>query len=447
MRLIGGMTVEELLDNSCSMGELSSKNYDRWVEGILQSERDEFGQWHILNYYSGCVELPQAAQKEMHAFEKAKDYAGLTEWLLCLRYPSLWDAAAFWLNKAETLVELLPYVAKAKEDEKQKKFLIWTLVNVWQVRCRNIVMGHERKAGWVGAHRKEFEKGVDDIIAVIGREEYERFFFRFNCYWANDRLEQFYIIVCEHLADTFSPKCYLTGFCNINYLYHLVSRCSTYLSGNKKLAGQIIDDLKVATGSLTNQWPSTWEAVATRIYEPAKSLYKIANSQLDQAVEMDINSVLVKREGWKLEKELNVQCEQNTREAIWLGFMAWIVTEDGNEPLFEKIADCVFSQYQRADKHRQIGVFELSGLIQTIYNRVGDKRPEWMSYLDKKVLTELNDFVFVAVLLSGRKQYEPTVVKTLKDRWDTEKDVLEIKLQSKPDLWKRINQWMKYEVR
>ena len=63
MRLIGGMTVEELLDNSRSMGELSSKNYDQWVDGILQSERDEYAQWHILNYYSGCVELPQAAQK------------------------------------------------------------------------------------------------------------------------------------------------------------------------------------------------------------------------------------------------------------------------------------------------------------------------------------------------------------------------------------------------
>lgn len=447
MRLIGGMTVEELLDNSRSMGELSSQNYDRWVEGILQSERDEYSQWHILNYYSGCVELPQAALKEMHALEKAKDYVGLKEWLLCLCYPILWDAAGFWLNKAETLLELLPYVAKGKEADKQKRFLIWTLVNVWQVRCRNMVMGHERKAGWVDAHRKEYEKGVDSIIAVMGRDEYVRFLFRFNCYWANDRIERFYTIVCEHLATTFSPKCYLAGFCNMNYLYHIVSRCSTILSRDIQLVVQFIADLKVATGSLANQWPSTWEAVESKIYKQALPLYKIANSQLDKALENEVESVLVKREGWKLEKELNVQCAQNTREAIWLGFMAWIVTEEGNEPLFERIADCVFSQYQRTDKHRQIGTFELSGLIQTIYNRVGDKRPKWLVFLDKKVLAELNDFVFVAVLLSGRKQYEPDVVKTLKDRWDAERDVLEIKLQSKPDLWKRINQWMKYEVR
>jgi len=447
MRLIGGMTVEELLDNSRSMGELSSKNYDQWVDGILQSERDEYAQWHILNYYSGCVELPQAAQKEMRALENAKDYEGLKEWLLCLCYPILWDAAAFWLNKAETLLELLPYVAMGKETSKQKKFLIWTLVNVWQVRCRNLVMGHESKTGWIDAHRKGYEKGVDSIIAVMGRDEYERFFFKFNCYWANDRIERFYIIVCEHLAATFTPQFYLAGFCNMNYLYHIVSRCSTILSRDKKLAAQFIADLKVGTGNLTNQWPSTWEAVTTKIYELALPLYKIVNSQLDKAVETDMDSVLVKREGWKIEKELNVQCEQNARETIWLGFMVWIVTEDGNEPLFERIVESVFAQYQRTDKHRQIGVFELSGLMQTIYNLVGDKRPEWLFFLDNKVLAELNDFVFVAVLLFGRKQYEPSVVKNLKDRWDAERDVLEIKLQSNSALWKRINQWMKYEVR
>ena len=447
MRLIGGMTVEELLDNSRSMGELSSQNYDRWVGEVLQSERDEFGQWHVLSYYSGCVELPQAAQKEMRALEKAKDYEGLTEWLLCLCYPTLWDAAAFWLNKTETLLELLPFVAKTKEDDKQKRFLIWTLVNVWQVRCRNMVMGHERTAGWVDAHRNEYGKGVDSIIAVMGRAEFESFFFRFNCYWANDRLEQFYVIVCEHLAATFTPQCYLTGFCNMNYLYHILSRCSTNLSGDKKLAEQFITDLKEATGSLTNQWPSSWEAVETKIYKQSLPLYRIVNDPLDKAVEKDIESVLVKREGWKLEKELNMQCKQNAREAIWLGFMTWIVTEESNEPLFEKIVDCVFSQYQLTDKHRQIGVFDLTGLMQTIYNRVGNKRSKWLDYFDKKALTELNDFIHVAALLSGRTQYDPNVVSALKDRWDAEQDVLKIKLQNNPNLWRRINQWMKYEVR
>ena len=52
--------------------------------------------------------------------------------------------------------------------------------------------------------------------------------------------------------------------------------------------------------------------------------------------------------------------------------------------------------------------------------------------------------MFVAVLLSEREQNEPKVVKKLKDRSDAEKDIIEIKQQSKPDLLKILNQWMKY---
>ena len=89
MRLIGGMTIEELLDKSRSMVDHSSQNYDRWVKQVVNSERDELTQWHVLNMYSGCVQLPKKAQEEMLSYEKSKDYNELTYWLLCLRYPAL----------------------------------------------------------------------------------------------------------------------------------------------------------------------------------------------------------------------------------------------------------------------------------------------------------------------------------------------------------------------
>ena len=84
MQLIGGMTIKQLLDKSHSMGELNSDSYPRWVNQVMNSERDELHQWYVLEYYSSCVELPMAAQKEMHALEKKNDYGALTKWLLAL---------------------------------------------------------------------------------------------------------------------------------------------------------------------------------------------------------------------------------------------------------------------------------------------------------------------------------------------------------------------------
>ena len=66
--------------------------------------------------------------------------------------------------------------------------------------------------------------------------------------------------------------------------------------------------------------------------------------------------------------------------------------------------------------------------------------------MTQKVLEEINDFVYVAVLISGRENYAPDVKKAIQDRWELEKDVLEVKLKGK-DLWTQIQRWMRYGVR
>ena len=48
MQLIGGMTIKQLLDKSHSMGELNSDSYPRWVNQVMNSERDELHQWYVL---------------------------------------------------------------------------------------------------------------------------------------------------------------------------------------------------------------------------------------------------------------------------------------------------------------------------------------------------------------------------------------------------------------
>jgi hypothetical protein len=447
MRLIGGMTIDELLDKSRSMGELSSQNYDRWVKQVLESDRDELNQWNVLNHHSGCVELPLPAQKEMFVLEKSKDYQGLTEWLLVLQYPVFWDSAAFWLKRTETLLDLLPFVVKANAEDKTKRFLLWTLVHVWQVRCRNMVMGKEnRKPGWGNAHRNEIERGIDRIISVMGREDFERLYFRFDCFWANERLESFYIIVCEYLAATFRPKYYIQGFGNMNYLNHIARRCGSHFLKDKLLAAKLIESIKDAAGRMSNSWPSTWETVASLIYTSVLPIYIYAHGDIDAAIERDLNEVLVTREGWKVEKEWGILAEKSTREAIWFGMLVWVVTELDREDLFHKIVNQVFAQYRLFDKHPQRGTFELMGLLMSVYKRTDDKRKTWIDYLDKKVLEEINDFVYVAVLISGRENYAPDVKKAIQDRWELEKDVLEVKLKGK-DLWTQIQRWMRYGVR
>ena len=308
-------------------------------------------------------------------------------------------------------------------------------------------MGKEnRKPGWVKSHRNEFEKGIDRVIAVMGRENYERFFFRFDCFWANDRLEKFYIIICEHLAATFNLCFYLRGCDNMNYLSHIARRCAQHFLKDKSLASQLVKDIKNATGRMSNCWPSTWDAVASLMYTSVLPVYIYAHDNIEESIESDLEEVVVVREGWKVEKDWSVQAEKSTREAIWLGLLVWVATELDREDLFHKIVDVVFAQYRLCDKHPQRGTFELTGLLMSTYKRVADKREAWIDYLDKKVLAEINDFVYVAFLLSGRDGYEPDVKKAIKDRWDAEKDVLEIKLKGKSQ-WNQILRWMRYEVR
>lgn len=449
MQLIGGMTIKQLLDKSRSMGELDSASYPRWVEQVMNSERDELHQWHVLELYSGCVELPMSAQKEMHAIEKSKDYEALTNWLLNLEYPILQDAAAFWFKQIMTCIELLPFVAKTAYDEKKKQFLTWTLVHVWQVSSRNMVMGHEDQPGWIDENIGSYINNVDKIIAVMGRGSYERFLFSFECYWANPHIETFYQKICDHLAGTFNLQLFDKDFCNMNYLYHVARRCGTQFWGNKAMAQQLIKNMKEAAGHLSNSDPSTWKALDEMIYDAIVPIYIRAYDEPTKAIEEDIADVQVKREGWNLTKELGKLAEQETREAVWLGLLVCVASETANEALFQKIADVIFKQYHASDKKDEYGVFGLNGLITTVYNRIVERHQGWIGHIDRQILREFNDFVEVAVLLSSHCNYDEDVKNMLHERWDMEKDVIAIKMkgaQWKVDCYRKIEHWVKYKV-
>ncbi len=450
MQLIGGMTIKQLLDKSRSMGELDSDSYPRWVEQVMNSERDELHQWHVLELYSGCVELPMAAQKEMHAMEKNKDYESLTKWLLNLEYPILQDAAAFWFKNKGTCINILPFVAKAAYDEKKKRFLTWTLAHVWQVSSRNMVMGHEDQPGWIDENIGRYINNVDKIIAVMGRENFEKFLFSFECYWANPHIETFYQIICNHLAETFNLKSFTKDFSNMNYLCHVANRCGTLFWGDKSMAQQLMMNMKDAAGHLSYNAPSTWESLGRLIYDSIVPIYTRAYDEPTKAVEEDLKEVLVKREGWNLIKGVGRLAEMKTREAVWLGLLVWVASDTASEALFQKIADVIFKQYHASDKKDEYGVFGLNGLITTVYNRIVERHQGWIGYIDRLILREFNDFVEVAVLLSSHGNYDEEVKNMLHERWDMEKDVIAIKMkgaQWKVDCYRKIEQWVKFEVK
>ena len=442
MRLIGGMTIEQLMDNCRPRGEINSKNYSHWVTQIMESEREELHQWHILNMYSGRVDLPKAALNEMYQMESAKAYKDLAEWLLDMQYPVLWNTAAFGFKQIDTYLELLPVVKNITGDEKNKRFLLWTLIHVWQISCRNMIMGHESQAGWADARRAGYMQGVDRIIAVIGREAYERFFFSFECYWPNPHIDKFYLMICDYLASSFSSQAYIKDFCEMNYLYHVANRCNMTFWGNKKLTQQLIGNLKEAFGRLSLQGGTTWKSLFELVYSTIVPIYIRAYDDTNATIAQDIDEIVVKREGWKVNKDVKTQGERTTREASWLGLLVWVAIDTASEELYHKLVDTIFAQYHVSDKEPESFNFGLRGLIDIVYEKIVIHHPDWIEYMDMKILQEFDNFIDVAVMLSRHNSYDAGVKDAVKARWAMEKDVVKVKVKD-GDLWKQIERWMK----
>ena len=441
MRLIGGMTIEQLMDNCRPRGEINSKNYLHWVNQILESERDELHQWNILNMYSGCIDLPKAALNEMYQMERAKAYKDLAEWLLDMQYPVLWNAAAFCFKQIDTCLELLPVVKNITGNEKNNRFLLWTLIHVWQISCRNMIM-HADQEGWVEARRAGYMQGVDRIIAVIGREAYERLLFTFECYWPNPHIDTFYLMICDYLASSFSAQVFIKDFCEMNYLYHVASRCYITFWENKTLAQHLIGNFKEAFGKLSMQGVASWKSLTELVYSTIAPIYIRAYDDTHATIAQDIEEIVVKREGWKVIKDTKTQGESTTREATWLGLLVWIAIDTASEELYHKLIDTIFAQYHVSDKEPESFGFGLRGLIDTVYDQIMSRHLDWIGYMDMKILQEFDNFIDVAVMLSRHNGYEAEVKDAVKARWEMEKDVVKVKVKD-GDLWKQIERWMK----
>ena len=235
----------------------------------------------------------------------------------------------------------------------------------------------------------------------------------------------------------------------MNYLCHVVRRCGTQFWGDKAMAQQLMKNMKEAAGHLSNSGPSTWEKLGEMIYDAIVPIYIRAYDEPTKAIEEDIADVQVKREGWNLTKELGRLAVQETREAVWLGLLVWVASETTSETLFQKIADVMFAQYHVSDKRDEYVAFGLKGLIKTVYSLICERHKGWIGYLDRLILREFNSFVQVAELLSGHDEFDADVKKMLWKRWEMEKDVIAIKMkgvQGKDD-FRRIEHWMKYEVK